>query len=308
LLAAGGGTALAFPGGVTFVFLYSMLGLGLGGGIALAGAVAAARHAMPERAGTAGGLVTGAYALAAPIQLPVISLLAQSLGWLPALRIMGGSMLAMAAVMLATMPAIPRPRHPVDAGRHPSPAQLLGRPRLLTAFFLEVAGTPLGAYAFVNAAGYARDLQLAAFLATLAITAVAAGNAIGRVVGGATSDRSGVDRVMLATLLLDLGAGALLLLHPGAWALVTGALLAGIGFGVPAGVIGRLAEDAAPDAPNSAFGLIFAGFALGAGGGSLLGAAIGGPLAYGVLGAPALAGLVVLGLRARLGRGRRGVR
>lgn len=107
---------------------------------------------------------------------------------------------------------------------------------------------------------------------------------------------------MLTVLAIDLVAAAILFFHPGGAAVVAGSLLAGIGFGAPAGVISRLAQDAAPDAPNSAFGLIFAGFAAGAGPGSLLGAAIGGVAAWPFLGAIALAGLVVVAFRLRLGR------
>ena len=302
LLAIGGGVALAAPSGPTFVLLYSMLGLGLGGGLGLAGSIAAGRHAMPGRAGTVSGLVTGAYAIAAPLQVPVISVLAGSVGWLPTLRGMGAAMLAIAALTLTAMPAIPRPARPATDGLdHPSPGALLRRPRLLTAILLEVMGTPLGAFAFVSAASYARGLQLAAVVATAAITAVAVGNVVGRVAGGAVSDRVGVDRVMAAVLLLDLVAAGVLFAHPGGLGVVTGALLAGVGFGAPAGVIGRLSEDAAPDAPNTAFGLIFGGFAAGAGSGSLLGAAIGGNVAWAVLGIPALAGLGVVALRRRLG-------
>jgi MFS family permease len=177
---------------------------------------------------------------------------------------------------------------------------LLRRPRLYTAILLELAATPLGAYAFVSAAAYARDLRLAAVVATAAITAVAAGNALGRIAGGAASDRAGVDRVMLGALVLDLVAAALLFFHPGAGSLVLGSLLAGIGFGAPAGVVGRLAEDAAPDAPNAALGLIFTGFAAGASAGSLLGAAIGGTTAWLALGTAALAGLAVVSFRLKL--------
>jgi OFA family oxalate/formate antiporter-like MFS transporter len=302
LLAVGGGGALTFPSGPAFVLLYSMLGLGFGGGLALAGSIAAGRYAMPERIGTASGLVTGAYAVAAPLQVPIVSTLAGSIGWLPTLRGVAGAMLGLAAVTLATMPAIPRPRQPEAEGRaRPGPLSVLRRPRLYTGILLELTGTPLGAYAFVSAAGYARALHFAAFVMTAAITAVAVGNAVGRVGAGSASDRVGVDRVMLGGLLLDLAAAMLLFLHPGAGGLVVAFLLAGVGFGVPAGVIGRLAEDAAPDAPNTAFGLVFTGFAAGASTGSLLGAAVGGPAAWLVLGAAALAGLAVVFVRLRLG-------
>lgn len=302
LLAAGLAVALSFPSGATFVFAYSMLGLGLGGGLALAGSIAAGRHVLPERAGAVGGLVTGAYAVAAPVQVPMISLLAASLGWLPALRTLGLGMLGLAALTLSAMPAVPAPTPHPSGGAHPSLGALLRRPRLSTAILLEIAATPLGAYAFVHAAAYAQALGLAAAVATFAITAVAVGNAAGRVAGGAVSDRLGVDQVLLALLLADLAASAVLFAAPGPAPLVGGALLAGIAFGASAGVISRLAEDAAPDAPNSAFGLLFAGFAVGAGPGSLLGAAVGGRYAWLAMGALAACGLLVVAARLRFGR------
>jgi predicted MFS family arabinose efflux permease len=241
---------------------------------------------MPSQLGLMSGIVTGAYAIAAPIQVPIVSVLAGSIGWLPTLRGMVAGTLAIATVGLAAMPSLPRPRRlHADHRRLPSPLDLVRRPRVYTAILLELTATPLGAYAFVSAAGYARDLQLTAILATVAVTGVAVGNAIG-------------------LLVLDIAAAAVLYLHPGGPAIVVGSVLAGIGFGAPAGVIGRLADDAAPDAPNSAFGLIFAGFAAGASSGSLLGALVGGSGAWAVLALPALAGLVVVFLRLRLGKAR----
>jgi predicted MFS family arabinose efflux permease len=294
LLAIGLSVALTYPSGPTFVLLYSMLGLGLGGGLALAGSVAAGRHVLPERA--------GAYALAAPVQVPLVSVLAAAHGWLPALRGLAAALLLLAATTLAVMPAVPKPWVHAEHRGHPPLSRLLRRPQLLTAILLEVTCTPLGAYAFVHAAGYARSLGLAAAVATAAVTAVAVGNAVGRIGGGALSDRVGVDLVVSVALLADLLAAGVLFLHPGLFALVAATLLTGIGFGVPAGVIGRLAASSAPDAPNSAFGLLFAGFAIGAGPGSLLGAAVAGSAGWLATGGLALPGLLVIGWRLRLGR------
>jgi predicted MFS family arabinose efflux permease len=299
LLAAGATVALAAPSGPTFIVCYSLLGLGLGGGIALAGSVAAGRYALPGRAGTVGGVVTGAYAIAAPIQVPVVSILSAALGWLPALRLMATVMIALAATTLALMPSIPAPGAHVETG-HPRVAEVAFRPRVWTGFLLEVCATPLGAYAFVAAATYARSLGATVVVATVAITAVAVGNAVGRIAGGAASDRLGVDVVVLGVLVLDIVAALLFL--AGQPLVPEAALLAGVGFGVPAGVISRLAEDAAPDAPNTAFGLVFTGFAVGAGSGSLLGAALGGRLAWPALATLALAGLALGVARLRLGR------
>ncbi|MDQ6692274.1 MAG: MFS transporter [Candidatus Dormibacteraeota bacterium] len=302
LMSVGLLVALTIPSGPAFVFLYSMLGLGLGGGLALAGSIAAGRYALPGREGMAGGLVTGAYAIAAPIQVPLISVLASAFGWLATLRMAGALVILIAASTLALMPAIPAPpaRHSSAATPQPSTLTLLRRPRIFTAILLEIVTTPLGAYAFVNVSTYARDIALAAVVATAAITAVAIGNAIGRIAGGTLSDRWGVDKLMLALVVLDAAAGVVLYFHPSGLAIIAAALLAGLGFGAPAGVVSRLSQDAAPDAPNSAFGLIFVGFAVGAGGGSLLGAAVGGAPAWLALGLLALAGTVVIALRLRL--------
>jgi len=302
LLAAGFAVALTAPSGPTFIVFYAMLGLGLGGGISLAGSIAAARYALPGRAGTAGGLATGVYAVGAPLVVPIVSLLAAAIGWVDALRILCAALLTLGAVTLALMPALPRPSRLDSDPGHPGARRLLARPRLWTAILLQVCATPLGAYAFVNTATYARGLALAAVVATAAITAVGVGNAVGRIGGGILSDRIGVDRVMLAVLIVDAIAAVVMFRGPVAPALVAAALVAGIGFGAPAGALGRLAQDAAPDAPNSAFGLIFTGFAAGAGGGSILGAAIGGRLAWLAMGGLAVVGLAVVALRLSLGR------
>src|SRR5437588_1093338 len=308
LLASGLAIALSFPSELTFTFFYSMLGLGFGGGVALAGSIAAGRHAIPDLPGAAGGLVTAAYAVAAPIQVPVGSLLAAAFGWLAALRLQGTVMLAVAALTLALMPAVPAPAPgPGPAASEATARQtqprllsLLRRPRVWTAILLELAATPLGSWAFVYMSSFARGLALAAAVAPAAITAVAVGNAAGRLGAGAASDRFGVDRVLAAFLLVDLAAAGLLFAANGSPLLVATALLAGAAFGAPAGVVSRLAADAAPDAPNSAFGLIFTGFAAGAGSGSLLGALVGGRQSWLVLALLPLAGLAVVALRLRL--------
>ena len=61
-----------------------------------------------------------------------------------------------------------------------------------------------------------------------------------------------------------------------------------------------MAHDSAPDAPNSALGVLFAGYAAGAVLGPLLGAVVGGSAAWLAVGAPALGGLVVLAGRRAL--------
>jgi MFS family permease len=121
------------------------------------------------------------------------------------------------------------------------------------------------------------------------------GNAIGRLVAGAVSDRFGVNRVFLVIFAVNLLAAALLQSPASGFIILLAALAAGIGFGGPAGVLSRLAAVSAPDAPYAVFGLLFAGFAAGALYGPLLGAAVGGTaLSWLALGGVAAAGCLVL--------------
>jgi len=299
LLFLGLSVTLTVPSGPAFIFLYSMLGLGFGGGLALAGAIAAGRHVLPGRLGLVSGAVTAAYALAAPIQVPVLSILAQTYGWLPALRLVGGSMALLSAVAMTAMPALPRPESHAD--ERAGARTLLRRPLIWTAILLESCSTPLGTYAFVNMATYGRSLHLANWLATAAITAVVTGTAIGRIGGGSATDRLGVDRVMLIAYLVNAACAVTLFVVPAVPVLLPLlGLVVGVAFGIPAGAVARLALEGAPDAPNHAFGLVFVGFAIGAFCGPLVGAAVGASPAWLVVGSPALLGIATVAYRVRL--------
>jgi len=87
--------------------------------------------------------------------------------------------------------------------------------------------------------------------------------------------------------------------------LLLAALAAGIGFGGPAGLLSRLASASASDAPNTAFGLLFFGYALGVFAGPLIGVVAGGNTrSWFVLGSLAGIGLFVLIIRGVLARSR----
>jgi MFS family permease len=134
---------------------------------------------------------------------------------------------------------------------------------------------------------------------------VAVGNGLGRIVAGAASDRFGVNRVFLVILTLNLLAIILLLVPGNEMTVLLAALAAGIGFGGPAGLLSRLASASAPDAPNTAFGLLFCGYALGAFAGPLLGAAAGGNTrSWFVLGGVAGIALLMLMTRVMMTRSR----
>jgi len=193
------------------------------------------------------------------------------------------------------MPPIPRPARATGGGERASTGELAGRPLIRRGFLLELAATPLGAYAFVNLAGQARAVGLPLAVATATILAIASGNAAGRLSGGAASDRYGVRLAFLVVLVCDLVAAAILWQASSAPPLLLAAALVGIAFGAPAGLLSRMAREAAPDAPHAAFGLLFTGYAAGAFTGPLLGAALGGGRSVWLeLGALALAGLVIL--------------
>jgi MFS family permease len=157
---------------------------------------------------------------------------------------------------------------------------------------------------FVGLASYAGEKDVGLWLATMALTAAATANGAARLAVGAAFDCWGVGRVLLLIVAADLLAAAILWAAPGVGGLLfLAAVSAGLALGGAAGVVSRLAADAAPDAPNSAFGLLFAAFAVGVSIGPLLGSAAGpAQTAWLVVGGLALPGLVLLSLRSRLHR------
>lgn len=289
LLGAGFAVTFAAPSGLTFVLAYAGLALGVGGGVALTGGVAALAQVFPSRAGTAGGLASAAYAASAVFQAPLISALAPALGWRGALEAVGVGVAGVAAALMALMPALPARRRDLNAG----PGLLLSAP-VRRGAALAFCGATLGAYAAVNLPG-----EAGAALAGAVAAAMALGNAGGRLLGGLLADRLGTSTVLAAVFALDLAAAAVLFARPGPAAASGLGLAIGLALGADAGSLARVGRDAAPARPNAAFGLVFAGFTTGAFAGPLLGALVGTPLSWLATAAPALAGLAVLsGVRA----------
>jgi MFS family permease len=164
---------------------------------------------------------------------------------------------------------------------------------------LVFSGAVLGTYAAVAIGGEVLSRGFGALLATACVAVLAAGNAAGRLSGGAASDRLGVDLVLLTVFLLDLAAAASLFTGVSALGAPLAALAAGLALGGSNGTMARLGAQAAPDAPNSAFGLIFAAYASGSVLGPVGGSLVGPPNAWLLTGAPALLGLGVLAWRGR---------
>jgi MFS family permease len=297
MLATGFAVAFGSGSGATFVLFYAFLGLGLGGGLALVAGLAAGARVLPKRPGAVGGALTATYALGAVVQVPGVALLAGWLGWLNGLRLTGTVLVALAAAALALMPRLPPPLHAAN----PQGSGLAGiflRRGVWTAYAIEACLTPLGTFAFVSLLLYAHVHGLAPVLGTAALVTLALGNTAGRVLGGVVSDRTGVNAVFAAILGFSLVAAGLMAWAPAQATLLPAAVLAGLGLGGGAGVMSRAAALAAPDAPGSAFGLIFAGFASGAFLGPLAGAVLGlDSEAWLIMGLLPLAGFGLLILR-----------
>ncbi|HZU18467.1 MAG TPA: MFS transporter [Candidatus Dormibacteraeota bacterium] len=300
-LAVGFAVAFARPSGATFVAGYGFLALGVGGGLALTGAVAAVGQAFPHRRGTGAGAVTATYAASSVLEAPVVGALVPALGWEHALTAVaaGGGLLAL--VGLAVSPPLPPPATGTTSPT-PSLTGLASRPLLWTGFLVVFAGNTLGPVAAVDVALAAQRRGLGAASATTAVVLVAAGNTLARLIGGWASDRLGVDRPMAAVLTLEVAGAGLLLVTGSRASLLAGALAAGLALG-GAGLVGRIAAEAAPDAPSTAFGLVFAGYTLAALCSPLAAAVIGLPAAWPVAAAPAPAGALLLVARGRLRRG-----
>jgi len=286
VLAAGFAVAFAAPSGLTFVVAYAGLALGVGGGLALTGTVAALTHVLPDRSGTVGGLVSSTYAAAAIFVSPLLSVLAPRLGWLPALEAVGVGLALVAAAALLLMPPLPA------RGRRERAGALLTAP-VWTGAALALCGATFGSFAFVNL-----PAAVGPPLAAMAAAGLAAGNAGGRLLGGLGADRLGARRVVATVFVVEAGCGLALFAGVPPGVAVAAGLAAGLALGADAGVLSRVGADVAPGRPHAAFGLVFAGYTSGAFAGPLLGALVGPPTAWLAVAGPAAAGLVVLAVSA----------
>jgi MFS family permease len=306
-LLVGLAVAFALPSGFTFVAFYAFLGLGVGGGVALTGAVAALVQVFPERSGTVAGAATAAYAISAVFQAPALGALIPHLGWLGAFRVVALASVLPSLALLALMPRLPAPRHAVPGERPASVWELMSRRAVWSGCLLVFSGAVLGPYAAVALAADVISSGLGPILATAAVVIFAAANAGGRLLAGVASDGLGITPVIFTTLVMEAAAAILLFAGLGPLTAPAAAIAAGLSLGGSNGVMGRLAVEVAPEAPNSAFGILFAAFAAGAVVGPIGGALTGGPGAWLLVGAPALLGFAGLGFRSRLlGPGERG--
>jgi len=298
LLLLGFAVALSLPSGWSFVVAYGWLALGLGGGMALSGSVAASVALFPARSGLVGGAITAAYAAAAIFQAPLLSLLADRVGWVSALRVVGAGFALLAIAAVVAMPATAALKR-TRAAPLADPLTLLRRRPVWAGCLLALTTACLGPYAAVNLAPQAQDAGLAVAVVAVVLLCFSLGNTAGRLTAGAGADHWGVTVAGLGVVAANLVAASVVAAGGATVAayLTVGAA-AGLGLGGSAGLVSRLAREAVPEAPNSAFGLVFAAYATGALSGPLVGALAGaGRGAWLVVGFPSLIGLLALRLR-----------
>jgi len=242
---------------------------GVANGLAYGVSLGLAARVPPPRRGAATGLVVSAYA-AGPVLLGVVAP--------PALDADGWRMsLAVLAVIVAGLLAgaawlVPAGSPEADRRGHHDPVPRRDVALLWVVF---AGGTAPGLLLFAYAVPVAGDLQLSLRAAGLAVSALAAGNLIGRLVAGSSSDRIG--RLPAVAVALSTGAVAIvaLALPMSVPVVLAGYLGTGLAYGavstlVPAATADRVGAAAFP----TAYGVVFTGW----GCAGLLAPLAGGPL------------------------------
>jgi OFA family oxalate/formate antiporter-like MFS transporter len=252
----GGGLLLAATAQQPVILL---LGVGVlfGGanGLAYGVSVALAARVPASRRGTATGLVVGAYA-AGPIVLGLVAPTAlDAFGWRPCVACLAVAVAGLLAVAAGLAPD-DRP-----AGGRPSRLDAALRRDVALLWIVFAGGTAPGLLLFAHAVTVAGDRRLSAQAAGLAVSALAAGNLIGRLTAGVWSD--GIGRLPALAAALTTGAVSI-----GAVAVATSPpiVLAGfLGTGLAYGAVSALVPSATADRVGAAlfpkaYGVVFTGW------------------------------------------------
>jgi MFS family permease len=262
---------------------------GAANGLAYGVSVGLAARLAPSRRGSATGLVVGAYA-AGPVLLGLVAPpVLDEVGWRLSLAVLA---VAVAGLLAWAARLAPAGGPPVRERLH-APDQARGRDVVLL-WVVFAAGTAPGLLLFAHAVAVAGAGELSPRAAGLAVSALAGGNLVGRLVAGGWSDRIG--RLPALTGALTAGAvsiGALAVPAAAAPVVLTGFLGTGLAYGaVSALVPAATADRAGPAAFATAYGVVFTGW----GCAGLLAPLAGGPIVGLAEEEPALLGLVAVPL------------
>jgi MFS family permease len=228
---------------------------GAANGLAYGVAAGLAARVPASRRGTATGLVVGSYA-AGPVLLgPVAPSVLDLVGWRSAMAALAVTVAGLLVGAARWVPADPL------AGDRRGRRDPVPRRDVVLLWVVFAGGTAPGLLLFAHAVPVAQDLQLSLRAAGLAVSALAAGNLVGRLAAGAWSDRIG--RLRAVTLALATGAVAIVALalptsHP---VVLAGYLGTGLAYGavsalMPAATADRVGAAAFP----STYGLVFTGW------------------------------------------------
>lgn len=256
------GLATAAP--AAFMLGYSLLALGMGGGLSTAACIAMVSRLYPDLRGSLGGALLALYGMSSMVSAPVFAWLNGQLGWRLSLAMLFGVYVAVGWVAWALLPvASAQKGH--QTVRLPL-AGLLRHQTLRWAVVIVLIATPLGSASFAAIGHLASGLGFSPAFGVLAVSLMALGNGLGRLGFGMLADWLLPRFSRNAVLSLNALAATLLLcvLHGvGVWAFTAYPLLIGLAFGGMAGKLPALAAHVVEDGhAESAFGLLFGAFAL----------------------------------------------
>jgi MFS family permease len=228
---------------------------GAANGLAYGVSAALATRFTPTRRGTTTGLVVAAYA-AGPVLLGLVAPpVLDAVSWRSAVA----GLAVVVVVLLAGAAQLVPGRDPVQERRErPGPVP---RQDVVLLWVVFAGGTAPGLLLFAHAVTVAGDRQLDPRAAGLAVSALAAGNLIGRLVAGAGSDRIGrlpALAVALTTCAVSIGALAV----PSSPSIV---LVGFLGTGLAYGAVSALVPAATADRVGvavfpTAYGVVFTGW------------------------------------------------
>jgi MFS transporter, OFA family, oxalate/formate antiporter len=296
-VAAGAGVACSAAATTLWWLLLCYAGVfGAANGLGYLLAVTSAGRVAPQRRGAAVGVAVAGYALGPLlVTAPALALIG-AVGWRGALVVIGVGLAVTMLVAAQLLDAQPPERARVAAKAGQTPREVLRRREAHLLWGAFACGSFAALMSVGHAAPLAEERGLPAAWQALAVTALALGNAAGRVLSGVLSDRLGRAVVLPAVLALGSAAAVLLGLVTGPAVVLPGLVLTGFAYGGLAAAVPAATADLFGDAHLGAnFGLVFTAWGVA----GLLGPVVGGWAAgaAGYAAAYRIAGLVaVLGL------------